>query len=102
MFMQAIKREHMYECVCMSVSSSTKSPVATCVCNGRDPGSAIRGAQRDACVCLCIRKIKGVCTCVSVIITLLLTATCVCVCMYCISMLTPLYNCDYIRQLFYC
>ena len=67
-FVQAIKRGHGYGCVYVCVSSLNKSPVhsyvcvsvcvcvwvcvSVCACNGSAPGSAIKEAHRDVCVCV--------------------------------------------------
>ena len=112
MFVQAIKRG--YGCV----SSLNKSPVLSymcvyvcarvcvcrCVCNGSALGSAIK-KHPEMCLCVCVctqvrsRVGMGVCMCV-------------CVCHHhspvenflrvyvLICMLTPLNDCDYIRQYF--
>ena len=61
---QAIKREYGYGCVIINQIASRR--LLDCVCNRNAPGSAIRDAPRD--VCLCTRKIKGgpgcMCVCV--------------------------------------
>ena len=94
-FLQAIKREHEYGCV--YASSLNKSPVHSylCVCNG----SAIKEVPQDVCVCLYTRKTKGIHVCVCHHHSPVDSFLCVYVC---ICMLTPLIDCDYMRQLFYC
>ena len=56
-------------------------------------------ARPEMCVCVYIRSRVGMNLCMCLIITLPSTVTCVYVC---ICMLTPLDNCDYIRQLVHC
>ena len=102
----ATKRGYGYVCVIIKKISSTQLLVCVCVCvcvcvSWSAPGSAIKEAPRDVWVCLCARKIKGrhgcVYVCVYVIITLPSIASCVYVS---ICMLTPVNDCDYIRQYF--
>ena len=81
--------------------SYTKSPVdsylCVCVCNGSTPGRAVNA--RTIRVCSCTRKVKGACTCVchrhSPVDSYLRVSVYV-------AILTPVNDCDYIRQLFYC
>ena len=58
MFVRATKRGHEYGCVIKQISS-TQLLLCVYVCNRSAPGSAIKEAPRDVCVCLYTRKIKG-------------------------------------------
>ena len=90
--------------MCMCVSSLNKSPVhsyfCVCVCVMKRSWECYKRST-PRCACLCASKIKGrhgcVCVCHhhSPVVSLL------CVCVYVsICMLTPLNDCDYIRQYF--
>ena len=74
----------MGECMCVIIKqiSSTQLLVCVGVCNGSPPGSAIKQAPRDVCVCLYTREIKWRLGCVCLSSSLSRRQLLVCVCMY--------------------
>ena len=87
--------------VCVIINQISNRQLLVCVCNGSAPGSAKkRCAQR--CMCVCTRESKGGYGCVYVRVCQFHSPIDRYLCVYVLCMLTPLKDCDYIRQLFYC
>ena len=104
MFVKAIMRGHGYRCVYVyvTIKQISRTQLLVCVCNGSAPGSAIK-KRLEMCECVCahVRSRASIgmrmYVCVSHHHSPVDSFLCVYVCIY---MLTPLNDCDYIRQYF--